>query len=103
MQERADGRGVETIPDEGPGMTAAWVSDGPQGTQTTASIRAPATAQEGEATALHHHALSVVCRGDTVWIVVDSEVAAQSLRAYLQGRKTGGAMKELYAQHLDGQ
>ena len=41
--------------------------------------------------------------GNAVWIVVDSEAAAHSLRAYLQGRKTGGAMKELYAQHLDGQ
>ena len=33
---------------------------------------------------------------------MDSEAAAQSLRTWLQGRKTGGPMKELYAQHLDG-
>ena len=103
LKERAEARGVEAIPDEGPSMTDAGVSNGPQGTQTTASIRAPATAQEGEATALLHHVLSVSCRGDTVWIVVDSEAAAKSLRTYLPGRKPGGAMKDLYAQQLDGQ
>ena len=84
-------------------MTAAGVSKDAHGGLTAASICGPATAQEGEATALLHHVLSVSSREDAVWIVVDSEAAAQSLRAYLQGRKTGGAMKELYAQHLDGQ
>ena len=103
VKERRQARGGEAIPDEGPGMTAAGVSSGPQGGQATASIRAPATAQEGEATALLHHVLSVPHTGDTVWIVVGSEAAAQSLRTYLQGRRTGGAMKELYAQHMDGQ
>ena len=102
-KERREARGVEAIPDEGPGMTAAGVSSDPQGGQNTASIRALATAQEGEATALLHHVLSVSQTGDTVWIVVDSEAAAHSLRSYFRGRKTGGTMKELYAQHLDGQ
>ena len=103
VRERAEPRGVEEIPDEGPGMTAAGVTRDPQGGLATASKRGPATAQEGEATALLHHVLSVSCRGNTVWVVVDSKAAAQSLRAYLQGRKTGGGMKELYAQHQDGQ
>ena len=43
-KERAKARGVETIPDEGPGMTAAGVSRNPHGGRTAASIRAPATA-----------------------------------------------------------
>ena len=91
------------IPEEGPGMTAAGVSHDQQRGQNTASIRAPATAQEGEATALLHHVISVSRDANTVWIVVDSEAAAQSLRSYFQVRRTGGTMKELYAQHLDGQ
>ena len=55
VKERKEARGVEAIPDEGPGTTAAGVSAKPQGGHNTASIRAPATAQEGEATALLHH------------------------------------------------
>ena len=61
-KERAEARGVSSIPDEGPGMTAAGVSINPQGGRTAASIRAPATAQEGEATALLHHVLAVAHR-----------------------------------------
>jgi hypothetical protein len=102
-KERARARGMDSIPDEGPGMTAAGVSAAPNGGKTAASIRAPATAQEGEAAALLHHVLATARQGHAVWIVVDSEAAAQSLQTYLKGRKTGGAMKDLYAQHLDGQ
>ena len=83
-------------------MTAAGVSSDPQGGQPTASIRAPATAQEGEAAALLHRVISATRVRDTVWIVVDAEAAAQSLRSYFQGRRTGGGMKALYAQHVDG-
>ena len=46
VKERAGARGVETIPDEGPGMTAAGVSKGANGGLATASVRGPATAQE---------------------------------------------------------
>ena len=53
-KERAKAWGVDSIPDEGPGMTTAGVSANPHGGRTAASIRAPATAQEGEAAALLH-------------------------------------------------
>ena len=69
-------RGVEAIPDEGPGMTAAGVSQNAQGGYAAASIQAPATAQEGEAVALLRHIISVSWVGDIVWVVVDSEAAA---------------------------
>ena len=101
VKERKEARGVDEIPDERPGMTAAGVSQDAQGGYAAASIRAPATAQEGEAVSLLYHIVSVTRVGELVCVVVDSEAAAQSLRAYLQGRRTGGSMKELYAQYLD--
>ena len=101
VRERKAARGVDELPDEGPGMTAAGISKDAQGGYTTASIRAPATSQEGEALSLLYHIVSVSRIDGVVWVIVDSEAAAQSLRAYLQGRRTGGSMKDLYAQHLD--
>ena len=101
VKERKAASGVDELPDEGPCMTAAGISLHAQGGYATASICAPATSQEGEAVSLLYHIVSMTTVGEVVWVVMESEAAAQSLRAYLQGRRTGGSMKELYAQHLD--
>ena len=52
VRERKAARGVDELPDGGPGMTAAGISKDAQGGYATASIRAPATSQEGEALSL---------------------------------------------------
>ena len=48
-KERAEARGVEHVGNEGPGMSANGTQSGPGGIITRCVIRAPATAQEGEA------------------------------------------------------
>ena len=48
-QKRAEAGGVDHTGNEGPGMSANGTPSAPEGTITRSVVRAPATAQEGEA------------------------------------------------------
>ena len=85
-------------------MSASGTQSGPGGTITRSVIRAPATAQDGEALTLVTYAVASGRPKDkVVWLVSDSLSSAEALRAYHRSPKIHGTMSQIFSQALQGQ
>ena len=73
------------------------------GTITRSVIRAPATAQEGEALTLIVYTVAAGrLKGKVVWLVPDSQSSKEALEAYYESPKTHGMMSQIFSQVLGG-
>ena len=84
-------------------MSAAGTQTGPEGVITKSVLRAPATAQEGEALTLISYTMAAGwLKNKVVWLIPDSLSSTEVLRAYHQTPKTHGMMSQIISQALLG-
>ena len=83
-------------------MSANGTQSSPGGSITRSVIRAPATAQEGEALTLIVYTVAAGRLKGTPWLVADSQSSGEALQASLESPKTHGMMRQIFSHVLGG-
>ena len=95
---------MDHIGNEGPSMSSNGTQSNPEGNITRSVIRAPATAQEGEAFTLVTYTVAAGrLRGKVVWLNANPLSSKEALRSYHQCPKAHGMMGQIFSQVLGGQ